>query len=117
MPEVTLPPITYRNLDLPLNESLQRYLNSADYKLVTAYLLYGERYLKSEKFTELQIRAAPYLSKDYTIIQDCLIFKNSDEGFTKCILRADRDKVLKNLHDCHGHFIYEITCERARGKF
>ena len=68
VPEVTLPPITYRNLDLPLDESLQRYLNSANYKLVTAYLLYGERYLKSEKFTESQIRAAPYLSKDYTII-------------------------------------------------
>jgi len=53
VPEVTLPPITYRNLDLPLDESLQRYLNSTNYKLVTAYLLYSERYLKSEKFTEL----------------------------------------------------------------
>jgi RNase H-like domain found in reverse transcriptase/Integrase zinc binding domain len=94
-----------------------RFLRSKEYGDLVAYLKGGILELQNRNLGRNQIKNTKRKADYYTLTDRGLLKRERNGFMSKCILRDEVPKVLKDLHDGCGHFATAITLDRTVGNF
>jgi hypothetical protein len=111
-PRLALPVLRVNPVD-PHN----RFLRSKEYGDLVAYLKGGILELQNRNLGRNQIKNTKRKAEYYTLTDRGLLKRERNGFMSKCILRDEVPKVLKDLHDGCGHFATAITLDRTVGNF